>query len=182
MRTREDVSETEVNELVSGLELLLLDVDGVLTDGRIILTGANSETKNFDVKDGMGITLAQRAGIDVGIVTGRVSEVVRRRAGELDIDQIYQGYSRKKKALGEITEQTDLSTSEMAFVGDDVPDLAIMNEVGLSLAPGDAHPAVRKSSLLTMESNGGDGAIREAVDYFLELREQKEKVYNSFSR
>lgn len=172
----------ELKSRANRLEMLLLDVDGVLTDGKIVLTGSDSETKQFDVKDGMGVTLAQKASIEVGIVTGRVSDVVRRRADELDIEKIYQGYFWKRDALEEIQETTELDPEQMAFMGDDVLDLAIMNAVGLSLSPADAHPSVRDQSDITFDSEGGHGAIREAVDYLLTLRNQRSEIYNHFSQ
>jgi len=177
-----ELSEEELEETAESLQLLLLDVDGVFTDGSIIYSGESTETKSYDVKDGMGITMAQRAGIDVGIVTGRVSDVVRRRASELGIERVYQGYDWKDEALDTINENTSFKVDRMAFMGDDILDLAIMQEVGLSLTPGDAHQSVRDRSDLQLNAPGGRGAIREAIDYLLELRDQKEEIYNYYSR
>lgn len=175
-------SRNELTDRAEALEVFFLDVDGVFTDGSIILTGDEAETKAFDVKDGMGVTLAQRAGLEVGIITGRVSDVVRRRANELDIERVFQGHFWKDEALEDVQEDMGIEPHCMAFMGDDVLDLATMNEVGLSFAPADAHSSARRESDVTLESRGGQGAIREAVDFLLELRDQKLEVYDHFSR
>lgn len=182
MQVDTELTRDELVSRASKLELILLDVDGVFTDGSIIYSGEETETKKFNVKDGMGITLARKAGLGVGIITGRVSDVVRRRAEELDIEWIFQGYFWKDEALREITEELETERDCMAFVGDDVLDTSVMSSVGLSFAPGDAHESARACSSIVLESPGGRGAIREAVDLLLELRGEKADLYRHFSR
>lgn len=174
------VDDVSLEAKANNLELLLLDVDGVFTDGGIILAGGDLEAKKFDVKDGMGVTLAQRAGIDVGIITGRVSEVVKRRADELDINRIYQGHFWKDEALEEILDLTDLSLDEIAFIGDDVLDICVLDQVGFSFAPSDSVNPVKEHVDYITDRCGGNGAIREAVDYLLDLRDQREEIYSYY--
>lgn len=164
------------------LKLFLLDVDGVLTDGGIVLSGPDRESKKFDVQDGMGITLIRRAGVEVGLLTGRVSEAVRRRSEELEIDHVYQGHFWKDEALEEIVEQQGIAPEKMAYVGDDVLDLCVMKRVGLPLAPANARPEVKQPAVYVASESGGDGAVREIVDWLLELRGEKQKLYRYFAR
>jgi 3-deoxy-D-manno-octulosonate 8-phosphate phosphatase (KDO 8-P phosphatase) len=160
--------------------MLLLDVDGVFTDGGIVYAGEEVEAKKFDVKDGMGIVLLQRTGLEVGIITGRVSDAVRRRANELGVEEVYQGYDEKTEALDTILEERDLSEETLGFMGDDVQDLPVLERVGLTLAPADAHPLVRERVDYVTESPGGSGAIRNAVDFLLKERNDYEEVYGQF--
>ena len=166
-------------ELAMNLKILLLDVDGVMTDGGIILVGTDGEAKRFDVKDGMGITLAKMAGIEVGIVTSRDSEVVRRRANELGIEHVYQGARQKSETLDIVLENLSLDSSQVAFIGDDIQDIPIMRRVGFPVAVQDAMPEVKKHSAYVTEAQGGHGAVREAVEWLLQLRGDREKVYRS---
>ena len=161
------------------LRIILLDVDGVLTDGGIILFGEDGEAKRFDVKDGMGITLAKLAGIEVGIVTSRYSEVVRRRASELGIEHVYQGARQKSETLDIVLENLGLDPSQVAFIGDDIQDIPIMRRVGFPVAVQDAMPEVKKHSVYVTEAQGGHGAVREAIEWMLQLRGDREKVYQS---
>lgn len=149
------------------IKLLLLDVDGVLTDGRIIYDSAGDETKAFDVKDGHGIKLVQRAGIRVGIITGRESAVVARRAEELGIDLVYQGVKDKRIPFAEILEKLALGPDEVAYVGDDVVDLPVMRLVGFAATVADAVDEVKPYAHMVTKRSGGCGAVREVCDYLL---------------
>ncbi len=149
------------------IKLLLLDVDGVLTDGRIIYDGQGHELKAFDVKDGHGLKMIQRAGIQVGIITGRSSEVVRRRATELGIEILYQGALRKLDPYREILEQYDLCDEQVAYVGDDIVDLPILQRVGFSATVADAVPDVLSRVDFVASRVGGRGAVREICDLLL---------------
>lgn len=162
------------------LKMLLLDVDGVLTEGGIILGNDGFEAKKFDVQDGMGITLAQKVGIEVGIITGRVSEAVERRAEELKIEHLFQGHFWKIEALREIITEFELGLDQLGYVGDDVLDVPIMKEVGLPMAPGSARPEVKAHAVITADARGGNGAIRELVDRLLALRGEKEEIYRFY--
>jgi len=121
-----------MNAELAKIKLLLLDVDGVMTDGRIIYDNDGGETKAFDVKDGHGLKLVQRAGIQVGIITGRQSAIVTRRAAELGIELVYQGVKDKRLPFNEILEKLSLTPEEVAYVGDDIVDLPVMRQVGFA--------------------------------------------------
>ena len=149
------------------IKLLLLDVDGVLTDGRIIYDDRSSEAKAFDVKDGHGLKLLQRAGFRVGIITGRQSEVVARRAEELGISLVYQNAKDKRVPFGQILDDLGLSPEEVAYVGDDLIDLPILRQVGFAVAVADASPHIKPHVDLVTEKPGGRGAVREVCDHLL---------------
>jgi 3-deoxy-D-manno-octulosonate 8-phosphate phosphatase (KDO 8-P phosphatase) len=149
------------------IKLLLLDVDGVMTDGRIIYFNDGGEAKAFDVKDGHGLKLIQRAGIRVGIITGRQSEVVARRAAELGIGIVYQGAKDKLKPFLEIIKELGLEPFEVAYVGDDVVDLPVMRQVGFSATVADAVDDIKPYVDLVTSRPGGRGAVREVCDLLL---------------
>ena len=162
-----------------GLRIILLDVDGVLTDGGIILYGEEGEAKRFDVQDGMGITLARAAGLQVGIVTSRTSTVVQRRAKELGIEQVYQGARRKVDTLEVVLSSLALDSSQVAYMGDDIQDIPIMRRIGFPIAVQNAADEVKKCSVYVTCACGGHGAVREAIDWLLQLRGDKDNVYAS---
>lgn len=152
------------------LRLLLTDVDGVLTDGTVLLLPGGGEARAFHVRDGLGVKLAQRAGLRVGIVSGRSSEVVARRAAELGIAIVHQGVSDKAAALRTILQAENVSARQVAFMGDDVNDLAVMSEVALSAAPADAPLEVRAMAFMVTDAAGGRGCLREFVEAILRAR------------
>lgn len=158
------------------IKLLLLDVDGVLTDGRIIYDDRGLESKAFDVKDGHGLKLIQRAGIRVGIITGRETTLDSHRAAELDIDILYQGAKVKLVPYEEILAQTGLSDEEVAYVGDDLVDLPILRRVGLSVAVADAVDEIKPLVHLVTRRPGGRGAVREVCDLLLKHSGRWEQV------
>jgi 3-deoxy-D-manno-octulosonate 8-phosphate phosphatase (KDO 8-P phosphatase) len=149
------------------IKLLLLDVDGVMTDGRIIYGNDGEEVKAFDVKDGHGLKLIQRAGIKVGIITGRQSKIVEKRATELGIDIVYQGAKVKMEPFEEILESLSLTPEEVAYVGDDVVDLPVMRRVGFAATVADAVDDVKPYADMVSKRCGGRGAVREICDYIL---------------
>lgn len=152
------------------IELLLMDVDGVMTDGSIIYDGNGLETKIFNVKDGHGIKLLQRCGIEVGIITGRSSKVVQIRAEELGIQLVYQGAVRKQESYEDIKRKTGLDDSRIAYIGDDVIDVPVMRRVAFSAAPPDAVPEVLSIVDYITSCAGGRGAVREVCDLILRGR------------
>ncbi len=156
-----------MKDKATGIKLLLLDVDGVLTNGQIIYDGAGNELKMFDVRDGHGIKLLQRAGIQVGIITGRKSEVVARRAAELGIEILYQGALKKLDPYLEILDRTDLTNEEIAYVGDDLIDLPVLRKVGFSATVADADAEVRSRVDYVASLPGGRGAVREICELLL---------------
>ncbi len=151
----------------STIKLLLLDVDGVMTDGRITYDNDGGELKSFDVKDGHGLKLLQRAGIKIGIITGRQSAVVARRAAELGIELVYQGVKDKLVPFNEILEKLRISPEEVAYVGDDVVDLPVMRRVGFAVTVADAVEDVKPFADLVTTRDGGRGAVREVCDFLL---------------
>ncbi len=149
------------------IRLLILDVDGVMTDGRIIFDSNGIESKFFNVKDGHGIKMLQRAGIEVGIISGRESVVVVNRAAELGINILYQKCLDKLTPYNKILETTNLDHSQVAFVGDDVIDIPVMSRVGFAAAPADAVAEVFPYAHFVTNNRGGWGAVREVCDLLL---------------
>ena len=152
------------------IRLLAMDVDGVLTDGRIILGDKDLELKCFDVRDGMGLSLARKAGLKTALLTGRRSEAVSRRAGELHCAYCLQNVADKLAALGEILRDERLAWEEVAYIGDDLNDLRPMASVGLAIAVGDAAPEVAAAAAYRCQALGGRGAVREAVEFILKTQ------------
>lgn len=166
--------------LARRIKLVGLDVDGVLTDGGIYLgdvAGAAMEFKRYDVQDGLGIELLRNVGLKVVIVTGRVSESVRLRGKELRMDDVAQdALARKLPALRRVLERHGVTAQETAFVGDDIPDVPILREVGLPVAVGNAVPIVREMCALQLERAGGRGAVREFAEVLLRARGEWERA------
>ncbi|MGK2913154.1 MAG: KdsC family phosphatase [Porticoccaceae bacterium] len=159
------ITRAEIN--ARAIRLLLLDVDGVLTDGRLYYGENGDELKAFHIQDGLGIKLLQKNGIEVGIITGRDSKLVSRRAQELGIELLVQGSEDKLKALEEVLAKKARPMTEIAFMGDDLPDLPLIRRVGLGMAPADANPAVAEHALWRATRSGGQGAVREGADFIL---------------
>lgn len=162
------------------IRLLLLDVDGVLTDGSIVYNDDASETKVFNVRDGLGIRLLLRSGISVGVVTGRRSTALRERCRNLGIDLVFDDVGDKAGRLEEIARQSGIGPGEMAFVGDDLPDLGIMRRVGLAIAVADAHAVVRENAALVTTARGGTGAVREVCEAILKAHGVWDKILQDF--
>jgi 3-deoxy-D-manno-octulosonate 8-phosphate phosphatase (KDO 8-P phosphatase) len=158
------------------LKLLLSDVDGVMTDGTVLLLPDGREAKAFHIRDGLALVLAHRAGLRTGLVTGRSSEAVARRATELGMDVVRQGVTDKGQALREILAELDLRPEEVAYIGDDVNDLPVLTQVGLSAAPADAPLEVRLQAFMVTDAPGGRGCVREFVEAILRARGDWERV------
>ena len=169
----------DINKL-KRIKLLLLDVDGVLTDGCIIYNDNGAETKIFNVKDGLGIRLLMEAGIQVGIVTGRTSKALYHRCNNLGISLIFDGVPEKTSVLELISEQTGLLAEEIAFVGDDLPDLPLLRRVGLSIAVADAHETVIENVDMVTSKKGGDGAVREVCEAILKAQGFWNNILDNF--
>jgi len=160
--------------------LLILDVDGVLTDGRIIMDDTGRETKNFDVKDGHGLKILMRHGINVVFLTGRRSEVVEHRAKDLGIGEVHQGIWNKVEALEEILGRRNLARDHVAYVGDDVVDIPLLKRVGFSVAVADASEDVKKAADYVTKKMGGRGAVREVCEIILKVQEKWDKVATGY--
>jgi 3-deoxy-D-manno-octulosonate 8-phosphate phosphatase (KDO 8-P phosphatase) len=159
-----------LEERLARVELLLLDVDGVLTDGRIVIDDRGVETKAFDVTDGHGLKLLQRAGVGVGLVTGRRSRVVEHRARELGIREVHQGVKEKLPVVCEILERRGLTAERLGYVGDDVVDLPVLLRAGLAVSVPGAPTYVRERVHWVTERGGGRGAVREVCEAVLRAR------------
>jgi 3-deoxy-D-manno-octulosonate 8-phosphate phosphatase (KDO 8-P phosphatase) len=151
----------------AGLKALALDVDGVLSDGRLYYGNQGEELKTFSIRDGLGIKLLQSAGIVVGIITGRSSEIVTRRAKELGIAHVIQGREDKLTALNEFCSQLNIDLSEVAYMGDDLPDRKAIMAAGLGATVGNGAADVIAVADWQSESNGGEGAVRELCEAWL---------------
>ncbi|MBW2604723.1 MAG: HAD-IIIA family hydrolase [Deltaproteobacteria bacterium] len=162
------------------IKLLLLDVDGVLTDGGIIYNDNGAETKVFNVKDGLGMRLLMGAGIHLGIITGRRSNALYSRCKDLGINLIYDGVGNKTDVLDALLDQTGVSAKEVAFIGDDLPDLALMKIIGLSIAVGDAHKTILDHADMVTSAKGGHGAVREACETILKAKGLWENILERF--
>jgi len=170
----------ELRDRALKIKLLLLDVDGVLTDGRLYYTSRGEEIKVFNVRDGLGIKLAQRAGIRVGVISGRNSEALINRLRELKVDEVHLGYNQKLPILEDMMKRLSISLEEIAFLGDDYVDLPILRRVGFPMAVLDAPEEIKKHALYITKSRGGHGAVRDAIEFILKLRGQWEEVIRQY--
>jgi 3-deoxy-D-manno-octulosonate 8-phosphate phosphatase (KDO 8-P phosphatase) len=156
------------------IRVLLMDVDGVLTDGRIWLLsrrdGTASEIKGFSAYDGAGLKLARAAGLRTGLITGRESTAVSQRARECEIEFVYQHRATKMGALEEILQITGAGEDEVAYVGDDLPDLPVMERVGLAAAVANAAPEVKRAAHFVTSRSGGEGAVREVIELIVKAQ------------
>ena len=165
------------------IKLLLLDVDGVLTDGSLIYSHDGHESKAFNTQDGFGLRMLQDSGVEVGIITARSSKALNRRSQDLKISHLYQGSSNKLDAYKEIIKKTQLKPFEIAYMGDDWLDMVLLKRVGLAVAPANAVSEVKEMVHYTTEQSGGHGAVREVCDLILEAREKhKELLQHYMSR
>jgi len=160
-------SEGQAIESASKVRLLLLDVDGILTDGRLYFSNSGEESKAFHSLDGHGIKMLMLAGIPVGIITGRESNIVTKRAADLGIDILYQGREDKIDVLKEIITNKGIDAHAIAYAGDDLPDLPVLQAVGLSFSVPGAHPDVKGAVNAITTRCGGEGAVREITDFIL---------------
>ena len=169
-----------MEERLKRIKLLILDVDGVMTDGRIIFDSNGIESKFFNVKDGHGIKMLQRSGIEVGIISGRESQVVANRAAELGITQVYQKSLDKRIPYRLMLEATGLSDEQVAFMGDDIIDIPLLRRVGLASAPADAVAEVLPFAHFVARNRGGWGAVRELCDLIMKGQGTWEEVTSRY--
>ncbi len=159
---------------------LLLDVDGVLTDGGIIYGDDGAETKVFNAKDGLGIRFLMDAGVTVGIVTGRRSGALRHRCRNLGVEHVFDGVSDKGALLDRIRERVGATPGEIAFMGDDLPDLPLMKKIGCAVAAADARAEVRERADIVTDATGGNGAVREICESILKAKGMWEKILERY--
>ncbi|HYL35279.1 MAG TPA: HAD hydrolase family protein [Bryobacteraceae bacterium] len=163
-----------ITELAAQIRLLLMDVDGVLTDGRLYNlpdpAGNMVETKGFDTQDGISLQWLSWKGLQTGVISGRVSPATEARARQCNITYIYQGHLEKIPILEEILKRSGVPASQVAYMGDDLTDVVVMNRVGLSIATANARPEVKRSAMHVTEKRGGDGAVREIAELLLKAQ------------
>jgi 3-deoxy-D-manno-octulosonate 8-phosphate phosphatase (KDO 8-P phosphatase) len=174
--------EAAAREKARAVRWLVLDVDGVLTDGRILLDGGDGEWKAFDVRDGHRIVLAARQGIRTVFLTGRTSRVVERRAAELGVHRVYQGVRDKGAGLERFFREEGAEPAETAYLGDDVVDLPALRRAGLAAAVGDAVPEVQAAADWVAAAPGGRGAVRELVEFVLAAQGRWEAALAEYRR
>jgi len=164
-------------ELAKKIKLIIMDVDGTLSDGRFFLTPEGETIKSFDVKDGAGIIFAELAGLKTAIITGKSSKSAKKRAEDLNIDDYYEGVYNKTIPLIELIEKYGLTKEEVAYIGDDIGDAEVMGMVGFSAAVGDAHPLIKRISHYIAKRYGGRGAVREVIDFILDAQEKWPEIF-----
>lgn len=170
----------EIIKKVKKLKLLILDVDGVLTDGRLFFDHNGEEYKCFHARDGHGIKLLRETGVEVAVISGRKSNSVALRMKSLGVEYIYQGHENKIAALAEIMQKTSLNPDQVAHIGDDLLDLPVMTRVGLSIAVNDANDAVKDYADWCTKTAGGQGAVREVCDFIMQTQGTFDKILDHY--
>ncbi len=174
------VLSEELNNRLSKTKLLALDVDGVMTDGSVFFTALGDEIKSFNILDGQGIKSLLVNNIEVAVITGRTSPLTEKRAKDLGIKHITQGREDKKTALLELCDKLKISPNEVAYVGDDLPDLSAIVLVNVGFTVPNAHPFIRKHADFCTSLNGGQGAVREVCDLILHAKGLIDSHYNAY--
>jgi 3-deoxy-D-manno-octulosonate 8-phosphate phosphatase (KDO 8-P phosphatase) len=170
------LAPNDVTARARRVRLLLFDVDGVLTDGTVVVGPAGQETKKFSIRDGAALVWAKQSGIEVGLLSGRPSEATTARAAELGIDLVVQGVKKKSDQLTKIIADFNITAEQVGYMGDDIIDLPVLNRVGLGAAPADAAPEVLTRAHWISTRGGGQGAVREFVELILKARGAWEAV------
>lgn len=167
-------------EKAKRLKLLILDVDGVLTDGKLFFDNQGNEYKSFHARDGHGIKLLRQTGVEVAVISGRKSNSVALRMKNLGIEYVYQGHENKQAAFDELIQKTGITPEQAAHVGDDLPDLPIMMRVGLAIAVNDANLAVKQRAHWCTTLSGGHGAVREVCDFIMQAQGNFEGIVDFY--
>ena len=158
------------------IKLVILDVDGVMTDGRIVIDDNGVESRNFDIKDGMGVVVMMMTGVDVAIITSKKSGAVRHRAEELKIRHFHEGIKKKTEPYEVMLKEMNISDAQVAYVGDDLVDLSMMKRVGFPVAVADAVDEVREAAAYITKARGGHGAVREVAELILKTQGKWDKI------
>ena len=174
------MEESRIKALAKDIRLLICDVDGVLTKGEIFLDNTVGELKAFNIKDGLGFRLLQQAKVEIAIITGRESAIVERRMTELGVQHIYQGQKDKVLAYQALLEKLNISPQQVAYIGDDLPDLPLMRRSGLGIAVADGHWYVREKADWITFKDGGSGAVRDVADLILDAKELLESIHQNY--
>ncbi len=159
-----------MKSILRNIKMIMMDVDGVMTDGKIIFSSSGAELKEFNIQDGMAISLAKMAGLKTAIITGRSSEMVKRRAEELNYDYVSQGTDKKLAAYDICVNQFKLSDEQVCYIGDDLPDIPILLKVGFPVAVANARDELKSFCQYTTQNNGGSGAVREVLEMILKAQ------------
>jgi len=170
----------ELDQRCRAIELIICDVDGVLTDGGLIVDNRGIEIKRFNVRDGQGIRLWQKAGYHFGLITARSSHIVQTRAAELGVEIVRQGTEDKLAASKQILEELGLKPEQTCYMGDDLPDLAVIRHVGLGVTVADAASDLRKAADYVTELGGGRGAVREMIEYILKAQRHWDDLIQAY--
>jgi len=170
----------EITEKAEHIKLVIFDVDGVLTDGRLHLGPQGEEHKIFHIHDGLGIKLLQQTGVKVAIITSRQSTAVQQRMLHLGVQYVYQGMTDKRPAFKELTTKLQLADEEVAYVGDDLPDLPLVRCAGLGIAVANAHPLVKQHANWVTQTAGGAGAVREICEFIMQAQGNLETIYQHY--
>jgi 3-deoxy-D-manno-octulosonate 8-phosphate phosphatase (KDO 8-P phosphatase) len=172
----------EIVERAARIRLILFDVDGVLTDGTLLLHADGTESKRYDIKDGTGIVLAQRAGLRVGFLSARVSAATQQRAAQLGVTLVHQGIASKLETYEQIADELLLDDEDIAYMGDDIVDLAVLARVGFAAVPADAVPEARARAHWVSDRPGGRGAARQLVEVILQAQQLWEPLLLEYLR
>ena len=176
------MTDSEIQSRAARIKLFLMDCDGVLTDGRIWILEADDDQKAFHTRDGLGLELLHRAGLQSGIISGRTSSAVKRRAESLRMKFVRQGCEDKEQAFAEILAEAGVTNAEVAFAGDDLNDLPLMLQSGLGIAVADAANETREHAHYVTTARGGHGAVREAVELILKAQDRWDEVLRRYLR
>jgi 3-deoxy-D-manno-octulosonate 8-phosphate phosphatase (KDO 8-P phosphatase) len=174
------VTPSSIEAKARGIRLVLFDVDGVLTDGKILLHADGTESKQFDIKDGTGIVLAQRAGLTVGFLSARMSAPTARRAAQLGVTLVHQGVANKLETYEQIVDRLLVHDDHVAYMGDDIVDLAVLAKAGLAAAPADATADVKSRVHWVSRARGGHGAARELIEVILRAQEKWDPIVREY--
>ena len=169
-----------LHKRAQAIKLVAFDIDGIMTDGRLYYTDFGNEIKAFNVRDGIALNWLRSTGIEVAIITGRTSELVKKRAADLKINKLVQGREDKVVALKELIEPLGLTAEQVAYMGDDLPDLGAIRFAGLGVTVADGAPQVRQHADLVMTQNGGDGAVREFCEWLMAAQGTWDRILQGY--
>ena len=170
----------DIIEKAKNIELVIFDIDGVMTDGSLFFDNNGDEYKAFNSLDGHGLRMLQECGVRVAVITGRKSELVKHRMNDLGVTLLYQGYRDKIPAFESLLEEVKLEKNQITYVGDDVVDLPVMSQLDFTIAVQNAHPFVKKHAQWVTKRSGGHGAVREVCEFILEAKDLLEDKLNSY--
>ena len=176
------MDDKENKKRAQKIKMIIMDVDGTLTDGSLLLLPDGEELKSYNVRDGLGILLTNLAGLKTGIITGKTSKALEHRAERLKIHEFYQGILDKKRVLSEIMDRHKFQAENIAYIGDDLGDLEVIQMAGLAAAVADAHPVIKENSHFHCRLEGGRGAVREFIEFILTAQDKWGMIQENIAR